>query len=40
MNELLYKKYLNKDDLYLHADIHGAGSIVIKNPYIGRWIPD
>ena len=40
MNELLYKKYLKKDDLYLHADIHGAGSTVIKNPLKGKRVPD
>ena len=30
-NELLVKKYLNKDDLYMHADYHGASSTVVKN---------
>lgn len=30
-NEILYKKYLKKGDVYLHADLHGAASIVIKN---------
>ena len=29
-NETLIKKYLDKNDIYLHADIHGAGSVVIK----------
>jgi predicted ribosome quality control (RQC) complex YloA/Tae2 family protein len=32
MNELLVKKYLLKDDIYLHADFHGAASTIIKNP--------
>jgi len=32
MNELLVKKYLKKNDIYLHADFHGAASTVIKNP--------
>lgn len=29
-NEMLVKKYLEKDDIYLHADIHGASSVAIK----------
>jgi predicted ribosome quality control (RQC) complex YloA/Tae2 family protein len=31
-NEVLVKHYLRKDDIYLHADIAGAASVVIKNP--------
>lgn len=30
-NELLVKKYLRAGDVYVHADVHGAGSLVIKN---------
>jgi predicted ribosome quality control (RQC) complex YloA/Tae2 family protein len=30
-NEILYKKYLKKGDVYVHADIHGAASVVIRN---------
>lgn len=30
-NELLVKRYLRKQDLYVHADISGAGSIIIRN---------
>ncbi|MCJ1473318.1 hypothetical protein MMC13_001969 [Lambiella insularis] len=30
-NELLYKKHLKKGDVYVHADLNGAASIVIKN---------
>ena len=30
-NEILYRKYLHKGDVYVHADINGAGSVVIKN---------
>lgn len=30
-NEILYKKYLRKGDVYVHADLHGASSIVIRN---------
>ena len=31
-NEVLVKKYLLKTDLYMHADIVGSASTVIKNP--------
>lgn len=31
-NELLVKRYLRKGDLYLHADLHGASTCIIKNP--------
>ncbi|XP_022701021.1 nuclear export mediator factor NEMF homolog [Varroa jacobsoni] len=37
-NEVIVKKYLNKGDVYVHADLHGASSIVIKNPS-GEPIP-
>ncbi|KAK3298488.1 uncharacterized protein B0H64DRAFT_335887, partial [Chaetomium fimeti] len=30
-NEILYKRYLRKGDVYIHADMHGASSVVIKN---------
>lgn len=30
-NELVYKKYLRKGDVYCHADLHGASSVIIKN---------
>ncbi|GAB2265587.1 hypothetical protein Dimus_000626 [Dionaea muscipula] len=30
-NELLVKRYMSKWDLYIHADLHGASSTVIKN---------
>lgn len=30
-NEMLYRKYLRKGDVYCHADLRGASSIVIKN---------
>ncbi|XP_955164.1 uncharacterized protein TA04725 [Theileria annulata] len=29
-NELLVKKYLTNGDLYFHADIHGASSVILK----------
>ncbi|ROV96755.1 hypothetical protein VSDG_05530 [Cytospora chrysosperma] len=30
-NEMLYKKYLRKGDVYVHADMHGAASVIVKN---------
>lgn len=30
-NEFIVKKHLSKNDIYVHADIHGASSVVIKN---------
>jgi predicted ribosome quality control (RQC) complex YloA/Tae2 family protein len=30
-NELLVKRYLRKGDVYVHADLHGAASTIIKN---------
>ncbi|KAJ3086652.1 hypothetical protein HK102_012770, partial [Quaeritorhiza haematococci] len=32
-NEMLVRRYLNKNDIYVHADLHGAASVIIKNPY-------
>lgn len=31
-NEMIVKKYMKKGDIYVHADMHGASSTVIKNP--------
>ncbi|KAK5168872.1 uncharacterized protein LTR77_006181 [Saxophila tyrrhenica] len=30
-NELLYRRYLRKGDIYVHADLHGAATVIIKN---------
>src|SRR5690606_19675290 len=30
INELVVKRYLDNQDIYLHSDIHGAPSVVIK----------
>lgn len=30
-NEMLYRRYLRKGDIYVHADLHGAASVIIKN---------
>eukprot|EP00163_Fabomonas_tropica_P016567 TRINITY_DN2966_c0_g1_i2.p1 TRINITY_DN2966_c0_g1~~TRINITY_DN2966_c0_g1_i2.p1 ORF type:complete len:941 (+),score=212.33 TRINITY_DN2966_c0_g1_i2:245-3067(+) len=37
-NELLVKRYMKKDDLYVHADIHGASTVIIKNSS-GKPVP-
>eukprot|EP01059_Diplonema_ambulator_P031599 TRINITY_DN585_c0_g1_i11.p1 TRINITY_DN585_c0_g1~~TRINITY_DN585_c0_g1_i11.p1 ORF type:complete len:858 (+),score=327.18 TRINITY_DN585_c0_g1_i11:105-2678(+) len=39
-NELLVKRYLKKGDIYVHADIHGAASTIIKNPTSSGIPPD
>ena len=30
-NEMIVKKHLDKNDIYLHSDVHGSGSCVIKD---------
>ena len=30
-NELLYRRYLKKGDIYVHADLNGASSVIVKN---------
>lgn len=37
-NELLVKRYMKSNDLYVHADLHGASSLIIKNP-LGVPVP-
>ncbi|MGZ7047460.1 MAG: ribosome rescue protein RqcH, partial [Methanobacterium sp.] len=37
-NEMVVKKYLESNDVYLHSDIHGAPSVVIKSQ--GKQIPE
>ncbi|XP_008309314.1 ribosome quality control complex subunit NEMF [Cynoglossus semilaevis] len=37
-NEIIVKRYLRAGDVYVHADLHGATSCVIKNP-TGNPIP-
>ncbi|XP_065063577.1 ribosome quality control complex subunit NEMF-like [Rhopilema esculentum] len=37
-NELLVKRYLKPGDLYVHADLHGASSVILKNP-TGQPVP-
>ena len=31
-NEILVKRYMRRGDIYVHADVHGAASTLIKNP--------
>lgn len=38
-NEILYKKHLRKGDVYVHADLQGAASIIIKNIHSGSDDP-
>ncbi|KAM8921565.1 ribosome quality control complex subunit NEMF isoform 2-T2 [Pelodytes ibericus] len=37
-NEMIVKRYLRAGDIYVHADLHGATSCVIKNP-TGETVP-
>nr|XP_057946239.1 ribosome quality control complex subunit NEMF-like [Doryrhamphus excisus] len=37
-NEMIVKRYLRAGDIYVHADLHGATSCIIKNP-TGNPIP-
>lgn len=32
-NELLVKRYMKNNDIYVHADLHGASSVIIKNEF-------
>lgn len=38
-NELLVKRYLKAGDVYVHADLHGASSVVVKNTSAANIIP-
>ncbi|KAL6040267.1 Nuclear export mediator factor NEMF, partial [Balamuthia mandrillaris] len=38
-NELIVKRYLRKGDAYVHADIHGASSCVVRNNDSDKPIP-
>ncbi|KAG0017952.1 hypothetical protein BGZ80_007744 [Entomortierella chlamydospora] len=38
-NEMIVKRYMKKDDIYVHADIHGAATVLIKNPSDKEPIP-
>ncbi|ONK78774.1 uncharacterized protein A4U43_C02F22270 [Asparagus officinalis] len=38
-NEMIVKRYMSKGDLYVHAELHGASSTVIKNHKADHSIP-
>ncbi|KAL3145238.1 hypothetical protein ABBQ32_000984 [Trebouxia sp. C0010 RCD-2024] len=38
-NELIVKRYLKKGDLYVHADLHGAASTIVKNHEPEKAVP-
>uniref|UniRef100_A0A8C6XFJ1 Ribosome quality control complex subunit NEMF n=1 Tax=Naja naja TaxID=35670 RepID=A0A8C6XFJ1_NAJNA len=38
-NEMIVKRYLRPGDIYVHADLHGATSCVVKNPSGDRIPP-
>lgn len=38
-NEQVVKRHLKGKDIYVHADLHGASSVIIKNPPGGSVPP-
>ena len=38
-NDLIVRRYLGTNDLYIHADVHGAASVIVKNPPAGSPPP-
>ena len=38
-NELIVKKYMGKDDLFMHCELHGAAVVILKNPKGGVVTP-
>ncbi|KAK9841572.1 hypothetical protein WJX74_008143 [Apatococcus lobatus] len=38
-NELLVKRHLSVGDAYVHADLHGAPSTIVKNPHPDQPVP-
>ncbi|CAI0467578.1 unnamed protein product [Linum tenue] len=38
-NEMIVKRYMSKGDLYVHAELHGASSTVIKNHRPDQAVP-
>ncbi|KAL0479285.1 nuclear export mediator factor NEMF [Acrasis kona] len=38
-NELLVKRYMRKGDAYVHADVHGASTCIVKNHNASQPIP-
>jgi predicted ribosome quality control (RQC) complex YloA/Tae2 family protein len=38
-NDLVVRRYLKEKDIYVHADVHGAASVIVKWPSDGRSPP-
>jgi predicted ribosome quality control (RQC) complex YloA/Tae2 family protein len=38
-NDLIVRRYLGVNDVYVHADIHGAASVIVKHPPTGSPAP-
>lgn len=38
-NDLVVRRHLRQGDVYLHADLHGAASVIVKRPDPGRPSP-
>jgi predicted ribosome quality control (RQC) complex YloA/Tae2 family protein len=38
-NDLIVRRYLGVNDLYVHADVHGAASVIVKHPPAGGSDP-
>ncbi len=38
-NDFIVRRYLGSRDLYLHADVHGAPSVIVKAPAPGTALP-
>ena len=38
-NELIVKRYMKPGDVYVHGDLHGASTVVVKNSQPGQDIP-
>lgn len=38
-NDLLVRRHLGANDIYVHADVHGAASVVVKHPPAGQPDP-
>jgi hypothetical protein len=38
-SQMLYKRYMQQNDIYVHADLSGASTCIIKNPTDDRKSP-
>jgi predicted ribosome quality control (RQC) complex YloA/Tae2 family protein len=39
-NEMIVKRYMRKWDAYIHADLHGASTCILRNRYPGRELSE